>query len=79
MPLGFWPAQIATLFGIMPGTLLYIWVASLGGEAAAGGSGGEEASLLRYVVLGLGLLATLVVTVIVTKKAQEKLKEFAVE
>lgn len=77
MPVGFWPAQIATLFGIMPGTLLYIWVASLGGEAAAGGA--ADASLLRYVVLGVGLLATLVVTVVVTRKAQQKLKEFAVD
>jgi len=76
-PVGFWPAQIATFFGIMPGTLLYIWVASLGGEAAAGG--GDEASFARYVVLGLGLLATVVVTIVVTRKAQQKLKEFAVD
>ena len=59
MPVGFWPAQVATLFGIMPGTLLYIWIASLGGEAAAGGVAADT-SLLRYVALGVGLLATLV-------------------
>ncbi len=76
-PVGFWPAQIATFFGIMPGTLLYIWVSSLGGEAAAGGA--QDASMARYAVLGLGLLATLVVTVVVTRKAQQKLKEFKVE
>lgn len=75
-PVGFWPSQIATFFGIMPGTLLYIWVSSLGGEAAAGGG---DASLLRYAVLGLGLIATLVVTVLVTKKANQKLKEFSVD
>ena len=79
MPVGFWPAQIATLFGIMPGTLLYVWVSSLGGEAATAAGGGEDMNLLRYAVLGLGLLATLVVTVVVTKKAQQKLKEFAVD
>jgi uncharacterized membrane protein YdjX (TVP38/TMEM64 family) len=77
MPVGFWPAQIATLFGIMPGTLLYIWVASLGGEAAAGGS--ADASMIRYMVLGVGLLATLLVTIVVTRKAQQKLKEFSVD
>ncbi len=77
MPVGFWPAQIATLFGIMPGTLLYIWIASLGGEAAA--EGGMDTSMARYVVLGLGLLATLIVTVVITKKAQQKLKQFAVD
>ena len=79
MPVGFWPSQIATLFGIMPGTLLYVWIASLGGEAAAGGAGDADTSLLRYTVLGVGLLATLIVTIIITKKAQQKLKEFAVD
>ncbi len=77
MPVGFWPSQIATFFGIMPGTLLYVWVSSLGGEAAAGGMQG--ASILRYTLLGIGLLATLAVTVIITRKAREKLKEFSVE
>ncbi|MEE9375691.1 MAG: TVP38/TMEM64 family protein [Rhizobiaceae bacterium] len=76
-PVGFWPSQIATFFGIMPGTLLYIWVASLGGEAAAGGM--QDSSMARYLGLALGLLATIIVTVIVTRKAQKKLKEFAVE
>lgn len=70
-PVGFWPAQIATFFGIMPGTLLYVWIGSLGGSAASG-----EASTLKYVVFGIGILATLVVTWFVTKKAQAKLKEF---
>ena len=79
MPVGFWPSQIATLFGIMPGTLLYVWIASLGGEAAAGGGGDTDTSLVRYAALGVGLLATLIVTIVVTKKAQQKLKEFAVD
>ena len=77
MPVGFWPSQIATFFGIMPGTLLYVWISSLGGEAATGGA--QEASLARMIVLGLGLAATLVVTIIVTRKARQKLKEFSVE
>ncbi|MDA8870915.1 TVP38/TMEM64 family protein [Rhizobiaceae bacterium] len=72
-PVGFWPAQIATFFGIMPGTLLYVWIGSLGGEAASGGSG--ETSTLKYLVFGAGILATLVVTILVTKKAKAKLAE----
>ncbi len=70
-PVGFWPAQIATFFGIMPGTLLYVWIGSLGGSAASGGM-----SALKYGVFGIGILATLAVTWFVTKKAQAKLKEF---
>ncbi|MDD9910715.1 MAG: TVP38/TMEM64 family protein [Ahrensia sp.] len=70
-PVGFWPAQIATFFGIMPGTLLYVWIGSLGGSAASG-----DTSTVRYIVFAIGILATLVVTWFVTKKAQAKLKEF---
>lgn len=72
-PVGFWPSQIATFFGIMPGTLLYVWIGSLGAQAA-----GDDMSIAKYVVGGLGLLATLVVTALVTKKANSKLKEFQV-
>ena len=73
-PVGFWPSQIATFFGIMPGTLLYVWIGSLGGQAA-----GDGMSTAKWVVGGLGIAATLLVTVIVTKKATAKLKEFSVD
>ena len=73
---GFWQSQIATFFGIMPGTLLYVWISSLGGEAAAGG---DDASMARYIGLAVGLIATLAVTVMVTKKARQKLKEFSLD
>ena len=67
-------SQVATFFGIMPGTLLYVWIGSLGGAA-----GSDDMSLAKYVIFGLGLLATLIVTVLVTRKAQAKLKEFEQE
>ncbi|MEM9678224.1 MAG: TVP38/TMEM64 family protein [Pseudomonadota bacterium] len=72
-PVRFWPAQIATFFGIIPGTLLYVWIGSLGGQAGAGNMG-----IAQYAVAAAGILATLVVTVLVTKKASAKLKEFDV-
>ena len=74
-PVGFWPSQIATFFGIMPGTLLYVWIGSLGGQAA----GGDDMSFAKWIIGGVGIAATLLVTVLVTKKANAKLKEFAVE
>ena len=69
-PVGFWPAQVATFFGIMPGTLLYVWIGSLGNAA------GEGASTAKYVVFALGIAATLAVTVIVTRKAKAKMAQF---
>jgi len=70
-PVNFWPSQIATFFGIMPGTLLYVLLGSAGGQAGSGDMG-----LAKWAVLGVGIVATLVVTVIVTKKARAKLAEF---
>ena len=71
-PVGFWSSQIATFFGIMPGTLLYVWIGSLGNAA------GEDASVAKYVIFGVGLVATLAVTIIVTRKAKAKMAQFAV-
>jgi len=72
-PVRFWPSQIATFFGIIPGTLLYVWIGSLGGQAGSGNMGWAQ-----YAVAGIGILATLLVTIVVTKKARAKLQEFDV-
>lgn len=72
---GFWPYVLATFIGIMPGTLLYLWIGSLGGEAASGSS----TSTLKYVFFGVGILATIGVTWFVGRKAKQKLDEYGVE
>ncbi|MEM7565648.1 MAG: TVP38/TMEM64 family protein [Pseudomonadota bacterium] len=69
----FWPYLAATFVGIMPGTLLYVWIGSLGAEA-----GSDSATTAKYVVFGIGILATLAVTVYVTKLARKKLAEAGV-
>lgn len=73
-PVNFWPSQIATFFGIMPGTLLYVLLGSAGGQAGSGDMG-----IAKWVVLGVGIVATLFVTVLVTKKAKAKLAQFEAE
>ncbi len=65
----FIPYILATFFGIMPGTLLYVWIGSIGANAAAG----SETSTAKLVFLIIGILATLIVTVFIGKKAKEKL------
>lgn len=77
-PVGFWPYLVTTFFGIMPGTLLYVWIGSLG-AAAGTGFGGGEAATLKWVALGVGLVATLAVTILVSRKAAEKLKEAGID
>lgn len=72
-PVGFVSSQLSTFFGILPGTLLYIWLGSLGGNVAGG-----ETDMAQTIILIVGLLATLWVTIMVTRRAQAKLKEFNV-
>ncbi len=73
---GFWPYLITTFFGIMPGALLYVWIGSLG---AAAGSGADETSMYKTIAYGVGLAATALVTILVSRKARQKLKQFGVD
>lgn len=67
---GFWPYLLASAVGMLPGTLLYAY---LGGAGKAGLSGGGGGSPLKYVLLGVGLLATIVVTIIISRAAKKAL------
>lgn len=77
--IGFWPYLAATFFGIMPGTLLYVWIGSLGGAAGAGMDASGNASALKWTGFAIGLAATALVTVIVSRKARQKLHEAGVD
>ena len=70
----FWQYAAATFFGIMPGTLLYVYLGAAG-KAASGDGGGA----LRWAFLAVGLLATIIVTVFVTRKATAKLSQAGVQ
>lgn len=67
----FWPYLAATFVGIMPGTLLYVWIASLG----AGGGGGPA----KWAFFAVGIAATLAVTILVGRKARARLAEHGLE
>lgn len=72
----FWPYVLASWIGMMPGTLLYIYFGTLGKagvEAATSADAGR--SPLEWALLVVGLLATLVVTIWVSKIARKALKE----
>ena len=85
---GFWPYLATTFIGIMPGTLLFVWIGSLGAAAGMGYSGMSNAGaagadstvgLIKLAALALGLVATIAVTVLVSRKASQKLREAGVE
>ncbi len=60
--------------GMLPGTLLYVYTGKVAGDVAAvAGGGAGEKGAGDWAVLVLGLLATAVVTVIVTRIARRAL------
>lgn len=71
-PVGFWPCILASWVAMLPGTFLYVYLGFIGGEAVGGGEG---RSVWEWVAMVVGLLATVAVTVYVTKLAKGKLDE----
>ena len=68
---GFWPYVLATFLGILPGACLYVY---LGAAGKAGLDGAHQAhGRLEDIFLGAGLLATMAVTIIITRIARKAL------
>lgn len=65
----------ATFIGIIPGVVLYLYIGAIGGALAGGGG---EWGMPQWAFFGVGLVATIIVVFLVTKKAKEKLKEAGV-
>lgn len=63
-------------FGMLPGTLLYVYYGKLAGDVAALAAGTETGRGAGYwTVLIVGLVATLAVTTIVTRIARKSLRQ----
>lgn len=71
-PVAFWPYAIASWIAMLPGTFLYVYIGHVTGAAIAGE---RERSAFEWGMLMVGLLATVVVTVYVTRLAKRKLNE----
>jgi uncharacterized membrane protein YdjX (TVP38/TMEM64 family) len=74
----FGPYVLASAAGMLPGTVLYV---SLGvaARAAAAASAGEKRSPLEWGALALGLIATAVATVLITRTARRELRKSRLE
>lgn len=69
---------VAASVGMLPGTLLYVYYGKLAGDVAAlAGGATAPRGTAYYVVLGLGLAATIAVTTVVTRLARQALKDVA--
>ena len=63
-------SAVATLFAMMPGTLMYVYLGSVGGVLAAD----RERTPVEIAYFVLGLIATIVATVWITRMARRELK-----
>lgn len=66
---------LASMTGMMPGTLLYTYLGSLAGDLAALGAGRAQRTAAEWALYGVGLLATAAVTVFVTRLARRALAQ----
>jgi len=71
-PVRFWPYAISSWVAMLPGTFLYVYIGHITG-AALGAK--RERGLGEWAMMAVGLLATVAVTIYVTKLARRKLQE----
>lgn len=64
---------IASWIGMMPGTVMYVYIGTLAGDLATIGAGGRERTTAEWVLLAVGLIATIAVTLFVTRMARKAL------
>lgn len=67
----FWPCVVASWVGMLPGTFLYVYIGHLAGTAV---STGRARTPAEWAMLAAGLLATVALTVYLTRLARRRLK-----
>jgi uncharacterized membrane protein YdjX (TVP38/TMEM64 family) len=65
---------LASWIGMMPGTVMYVYIGSLAGDLASiGAESSNDPTAAKWIINGVGFLATVLVTVYVTKIAKKAL------
>lgn len=76
----FWSYVIATWLGTLPGTMMYVYFGAIGKAGLNAATDGTTAnSPAQTAFLIVGLIATVAVTILITRVAQKALKETEVE
>jgi uncharacterized membrane protein YdjX (TVP38/TMEM64 family) len=73
----FWPYLLTSWLAMLPGTFLYIYLGHLGRAGVEAASGERSRTPAEWVMLGVGLLATVTVTVYITRLARQALRQRA--
>jgi uncharacterized membrane protein YdjX (TVP38/TMEM64 family) len=72
----FWPYVIASWIGMLPGTFLYVYLGAAGKAGLSGATGqSSDRSPWEYLLFGIGLIATVIVTVWITRIARRELSK----
>ena len=71
----FWKYALASWLGMLPGTVLYVYVGSTIGSLADLAAGDVEGGTAETVLKWVGLAVTVIVTVLITRIARQALKE----
>lgn len=69
----FTPYVLASWIGMLPGTVMYVYLGYIAKTAVEGGSAGEK------VFKAVGLVVTIIVTIMITKKAKASIAKYSVE
>src|SRR5437870_11449725 len=75
----FWPYVLASWIGMMPGTFLYVYIGTAGKAAVSAAAGGETVKhgWQYWTFMSLGLAATIIVSIWVTKISRYALRKTA--
>jgi len=74
--IGIWPYTVATFVFILPGTFMYVYLGYLGGRGLETASAGQFAGTwMEWALLLSGLVATVAVTLYVTRLAREAIRK----
>jgi uncharacterized membrane protein YdjX (TVP38/TMEM64 family) len=66
---------LASWIGMIPGTVMYVYIGSLAGSLAAIGSSGRSRTAAEWALYGIGLVATIALTVYATRLAKKALDD----
>jgi uncharacterized membrane protein YdjX (TVP38/TMEM64 family) len=73
----FWPYVLTSWLTMLPGTFLYVYLGHAGRVGLEAAAGARQRSPAEWAFLGLGLVATVAVTVYVTRLARKAIREQA--